>query len=48
MTSFLAFVKYCAASSIALLLVALLCAMVQQWDEQGAGPATNCRETRCT
>jgi hypothetical protein len=43
----LAFLKYCAASFVALVIVALLCALVQQWDAQGNPAATICAAARC-
>ncbi|SDR18524.1 hypothetical protein SAMN05443245_3399 [Paraburkholderia fungorum] len=42
-----AFAKYVAATTSALAIVVLLCATVQQWDEQGASTALTCL-SRCT
>jgi hypothetical protein len=43
----LALAKYVAVTTSALAVVVLLCATVQQWDEQGASTALTCL-SHCT
>jgi len=43
-----AFAKYVAVMTSALAIVVLLCATVQQWDENGASTALACQPIRCT
>jgi hypothetical protein len=44
----MATLKYLAASTLAFVVIVLLCATVQQWDERDAALTLACHARRCT